>query len=479
MSYVYDENNRAYTTQTWTGMNGGGPGLASGPITITQDGVIESAGDALILQGSGYKIAVNGLVSSTGPGSSALYFQGSGSPSAINTISIGATGVVSAGYAGVRFDEAVNITNKGHIFGYNAIYSGNNIQTTTTITNSGTIIGEVNAITLLGSGKHVITNSGFIQGMIDLGNYESADTVKNTGTIIGMILLGPGDDTFMGGNQGETVQDQQGSDNYKLGGGDDIFYAFGAQHNLGTDKVDGGSNAPLNLKLGQIGDQYIAGDYLGSMAAGSVRINLDSKAHADEFFLTTLAANSALDVFSGGLDSVKNIESVLTGTGNDLVFGNASQNYISTSDGDDVAYGGLGDDMIACGSGQDHVCGGVGADILRANHANGAGDGVQDVFVYLSLKDSTVALSGRDTIFDFESDHDRIDLSRLGLTNNNYIGQNTTFSGVKGDAETMVIKTKEGWTIQVDANGDKKVDMAIDVADTGHFIVWHYTDFVF
>ncbi|MFO1033692.1 MAG: hypothetical protein U1E15_06335 [Hyphomicrobiales bacterium] len=102
-----------------------------------------------------------------------------------------------------------------------------------------------------------------------------------------------------------------------------------------------------------------------------------------------------------------------------------------------------------------------------------------DIFDYRSVKDSTVSLSGRDLIGDFEDGADFIRFARLGLVNNDFRGIDQQFTGTPNDAETRVITTAAGWTIQVDTNGDRKVDMAIDVADSDHSIIWNAADFIF
>ncbi|MFO1033691.1 MAG: hypothetical protein U1E15_06330 [Hyphomicrobiales bacterium] len=127
--------------------------------------------------------------------------------------------------------------------------------------------------------QHTITNSGLIKGDIYFSSGASNDIIKNTGTITGYIDMGDGDDKFMGGAQGELVTDRAGQDTYNLGAGDDYFYAFGADHNVGVDTVDGGSNAKVDFSIGQFGDTYVTGSVSNVMATGSVLINLNSKAN--------------------------------------------------------------------------------------------------------------------------------------------------------------------------------------------------------
>ena len=76
--------------------------------------------------------------------------------------------------------------------------------------------------------------------------------------------------------------------------------------------------------------------------------------------------------------------------------------------GHDVLIGGGAADTLIGGDGNDAIQGGGGADTL----SGGAG---ADLFVYAAASDSTAA--ARDTITDFVSGTDRIDLSRLGASN--------------------------------------------------------------
>lgn len=99
-------------------------------------------------------------------------------------------------------------------------------------------------------------------------------------------------------------------------------------------------------------------------------------------------------------------EDTLNGTGvNDTIFGGSGNDAIKGNNGDDLIYGGSGRDNIDGSNGSDTIIGGLGADKLTG----GNGD---DVFAYLSAADSS---AGRfDTITDFRSGADRIDLTAIG-----------------------------------------------------------------
>ena len=60
----------------------------------------------------------------------------------------------------------------------------------------------------------------------------------------GIIDLGAGDDIFNGGKRAEKVRDNAGTDTYKLGGGNDTFFAVytsSSPSGDGADSVNGGA----------------------------------------------------------------------------------------------------------------------------------------------------------------------------------------------------------------------------------------------
>ncbi|NOJ44974.1 hypothetical protein HCN50_01730 [Bradyrhizobium sp. WSM 1744] len=96
----------------------------------------------------------------------------------------------------------------------------------------------------------------------------------------------------------------------------------------------------------------------------------------------------------------------LNGTGKaDIIYAGSGNDTVKGNDGDDTIYGGSGSDTINANNGCDTIVGGYGADFLTGSHGN-------DRFVYLSVADSSAARF--DTISDFVSGSDKIDLTALG-----------------------------------------------------------------
>ncbi|MFI0488424.1 MAG: M10 family metallopeptidase [Yersinia sp. (in: enterobacteria)] len=97
------------------------------------------------------------------------------------------------------------------------------------------------------------------------------------------------------------------------------------------------------------------------------------------------------------------IENAIVGSGNDELLGNMGINVLS---------GGDGDDKLSGGGGADHLWGGKG----------------KDIFVYNHIEDSLT--TSTDTIHDFKSNEDKIDLSALSLEENNIrLANKFSFSG--------------------------------------------------
>ncbi|OVZ74286.1 M10 family metallopeptidase C-terminal domain-containing protein [Yersinia intermedia] len=95
--------------------------------------------------------------------------------------------------------------------------------------------------------------------------------------------------------------------------------------------------------------------------------------------------------------------------GNDRLFGGRGNDRLSGGKGDDFLSGGAGNDRLAGGSGDDRLFGGRGADRMKG------GEGC-DIFQYRNSRDSTKKYT--DTIIDFTSGEDKIDLSFIMAGNN-------------------------------------------------------------
>lgn len=475
--------------------DGGALFTVSDTIVVTQGAFVEnhtsglsSFDQALELNTGSYVVTIAGVVgttiSSSGSAIGIDFFDAQGQ----SKLTVTATGHVYGATAGVYCGHLTNVVNAGVIDGGVTGIRVGNTQGDFKIVNKGEIHAGNFAIDLFSvSGTHTIVNSGHLFGGI--GGFSAIERVSNGGEIdginnllagndvfvnmlkvghkihhglvLGEILMGDGNDIFVGGKFHESVSDEGGKDKYKLGAGDDDFHAAGeaGAGDAFTDTVDGGAGV----------DWYNA-----SGATVNLKINLDSKSHVDPLLSYTHAANLATDVGAGdiGNDKVTNFENVDGGSGADSIFGNAAANQIDGDGGGDNLFGLGGNDTLNGGSGQDDLFGGTGADQLNA----GGADGVLDRFRYTSLKDSLP--SAPDTIIGFEDGKDLIDLTGLNIATIGLIGIDQEFpSNSPGDVR--VLTTLSGWLIQVDAGTDGVTDLAIKVEDASHNIAWDSNDFAF
>lgn len=152
-------------------------------------------------------------------------------------------------------------------------------------------------------------------------------------------------------------------------------------------------------------------------------------------------------------DDAKLIAKVLAG--NDVIKGGA---------GLDVLYGFGGNDKITGGRGPDQLFGGAGA----------------DTFIFKSIKDSTAAVSGRDTIHDFsQSQKDKIDLKAIDANTKSAGDQAFKFIGSeafhKKAGELRYEKRGGDTVVHGDLNGDGKADFSIEL---GHALALKASDFI-
>jgi len=124
------------------------------------------------------------------------------------------------------------------------------------------------------------------------------------------------------------------------------------------------------------------------------------------------------------------IENAIGSSERDLLVGNDVDNVLTGNAGDDVLIGNLGDDTLLGGEGADELTGGEGADL----------------FVFQDT-------GSTDTITDFVSGDDRIDLSSFDFT---YVGEDA-FSNTAGELRV------ENGMLMGDIDGDGVGDLFIDV----------------
>jgi Ca2+-binding RTX toxin-like protein len=366
------------------------------------------SGNGAKLTGS-WTVTVNGAVE--GLGDDGIFF------SQASTLTVGKNGDVFGSVEGIVAPGGLTLTNFGTIgcdLGNDAIFTNGELH----IKNAGTIAGSVDS--------NGATNDSFTDFI------KVAKHIKN-GHVTGVVDLGVGDDHFNGGANAESVIDGAGADVYKLGGGNDTYLAAGGPGDA-TDTIDAGKGI----------DTYDATD-----ALADVEIHLGGSKSAQG------------NDISGGFvdkDAIAGFENAFGGAGMDSIFGDGGANVLKGNGNDDTLSGLGGNDQLFGGDGADELLGLKGADILT-------GGNDADKFTFDNLSDSTVAKSGRDTITDFETGVDKINLGFSGgLT---YIGRQN-FHHSAGEVRESFTDGGNS-VVSVDVNGDGKADFAITLI--GHILL--------
>jgi len=148
-----------------------------------------------------------------------------------------------------------------------------------------------------------------------------------------------------------------------------------------------------NLLLGGAGNDTLLGGSGNDVLDGGSGLDLADYSDKTGAVSVTLAGAAAAAVTIGGVveDTVRNIENVRGGSGNDTLVGDTLSNSLFGGDGGDSLVGGAGNDTLVGGLGRDSLAGGTGADIFR-----------------FGANDSTVAAFDR--IFDFTTGVDKMDI---------------------------------------------------------------------
>lgn len=331
---------------------------------------------------------------------------------------------------------------------------------------------------------------------VALGGDADGDTLTNVNRVVGSAFAdsltgGAGNDRFDGGVGNDYLTGRAGADQLIGGAGiDTAVYgdsAAGVQVDLQSGTGTGGSAAGDTLSgienvVGSSHDDLLTGDGADNGLWGEIgNDSLAGGGGAD-----VLRGGAGGDVLDGGLgadrldggdgvDTVSYAHSSLgvtidLGTGM-ARFGDAQgdvlvgvENLVGSARGDTLT-GNSGANMLSGEDSNDRLTGAGGADVLNG----GAG---ADLFAYQAVGDSTVDVSGRDTIQDFNSlEWDRIDLSQIDADGNAANG-NSTFSFIGTDpftgvgAEVRFTAAGDDLLVEGDVSGDKVADFAILVQGT-------------
>ncbi|MTI43073.1 hemolysin type calcium-binding protein [Roseibium hamelinense] len=213
--------------------------------------------------------------------------------------------------------------------------------------------GRGNDILIGGSGNDTMS-----------GDYGNDDLKGGAGNDI--MTGGHNDDSLIGGSGNDTMDGGYGKDIIKGGAGNDIL-----RGGNGDDELYGGHDD--DLFFGDAGDDLMHGGR-GNDTVDYSAFNTD---------LSVMLHNKKAHGLEIGTDTLKYIDNVISGDGNDFLKGTSGANVIEAGGGDDVIRG-LG--------GADELTGGAGS----------------DTFVY-----RTYDLGQSDLITDFKVGEDKLDFSHL------------------------------------------------------------------
>ena len=248
-----------------------------------------------------------------------------------------------------------------------------------------TVAGGIGNDVLLGNNGHDVLDGGAGDDIIDGGRgHDEITGGAGQDDISGghghdVIDGGDGVDTLLGGGGNDTINGVDGDDVIAGDAGRDVISG-----GVGNDVIDGGRGH--DQIHGGVGNDEIGGGRGHDQIYGGV---------GDDIIL----GDGGNDTIMGGEDNGRvdggvGRDAISGGDGNDLLTGGHGNDVITGDDGDDVIDGGTGKDVIEGGAGNDDLSGGLS----------------KDIFVFSSFANG--ASLGLDTIQDFRTRHDSIQISQ-------------------------------------------------------------------
>jgi Ca2+-binding RTX toxin-like protein len=240
---------------------------------------------------------------------------------------------------------------------------------------------------------------------------DDAGDILVGGSLGDSIHGGSGNDLITGGVGADGLYGGAGADTFKFAIGDstanatDLIFDFQS----GTDKVD------------------VTGFSLTHIST------IDDGTAEFLFVGAGTQSTSFLQFAAVGVDVIQADDFLVSGLANFYMQGDSGANTLKGGAGNDVIDGHDGNDLIIGGGSSDALFGGAGS----------------DTFKYLTASDSSV--SAADTIFDFETGIDKIDLSSVHAA---------------GVGSYGIAYTSTGSYLFVDVNGDGVNDMLIQFTTT-------------
>lgn len=372
---------------------------------------------------------------------------------------------------------------------YVVITGGSSNDTLTSLTNGDD--------ELRGGGGNDTLNGGFGSDRLDGGT--GIDTVDHTfydGSVVANLTTGkvtfPGNtgvdtlisiENFNSGNGADTLTGSSVDNVLKANGGNDTLYGEG-----GNDTLDGGDQNDI-LRGGAGRDILLGGEGNDILDGGAdLDLLLDGGTGFDSADFRFFNGGMKVDLFNGkatavglgGSETLRSIEAVYTGNGNDQINGDSFVNVLSGGGGKDTLSGGGDNDTLYGNAGNDTLEGGYGNDTLYGNEDgdiliggdgadvmyghSGADDGVRDTFVF---DDYHCELGvNRDRILAFGA-NDVIDLRLIDANVRTVEDEGFNFIGAEAFHRRAGELRMVSHVVQADTDGDGAADFEIYVSRTG------------
>jgi Ca2+-binding RTX toxin-like protein len=235
----------------------------------------------------------------------------------------------------------------------------------------------------------VETSSGQVMQINVAGTVQATDF---SGVTTNYYMQGDsGNNTLIGGNGNDVIDGHGGNDLIIGGGASDALFGGAGQDTFKymtvADSLQGsGADTIFDFQTGQ--------DQIDLTALAINHISTIDNGTAEFVFIET-TSGTLMQINFVGADAIQAKDFNVTGGTNFYIQGDSGNNTLIGGAGKDVIDGHGGNDLIIGGGGSDALFGGAG----------------NDTFKYLAASDSTVAAP--DTIFDFTSGTDKIDLTAV------------------------------------------------------------------
>lgn len=225
-------------------------------------------------------------------------------------------------------------------------------------------------------------------------------------TNIERFVTGNGDDRLLGDDGDNQLFSDVGNDTLEGGAGNDIL-----KGGAGDDSINGGAG----------NDIVFVNDFSGiDTLDGGTGTDVLRLLPNDGRNLTVFMELGGVGDRQGGGQFFTNFERILTGSGDDRLFGDDEDNQLLSAEGDDLLQGSGGDDTLGGGVGNDTVAGGSGSDrfILAAEEGT-------DLILDFVAGEDQIALSGGLAFSDLSFQGDSILLADQELASLNGVDTTT------------------------------------------------------